>query len=110
MSNLDSLTGCRPVTFVNQFRVHDSTQWFERVFADAAAFLADQPGFLRYALSRNLDRDKCDRYVNVAVWRDAESLRRAVAQPSFEEHRSRIAATCLSSGELYMLRQSASAG
>jgi deoxynogalonate / 12-deoxyaklanonic acid monooxygenase len=93
------------ITFVNTFQVHGSPDEFERVFAETSQFLATQPGFLRYTLSRHVDEDKGDRYVNVALWQNVESLRRAVAHPDFRPHADRIRARSTSVANLYTPRQ-----
>ena len=89
------------ITFVNTFQVHGAPEEFERVFAETSKFMAEQPGFLGYTLSRHLDEDKGDRYINVALWQDIEALRRAVAQPDFRPHADQIRARSTSVANLY---------
>jgi quinol monooxygenase YgiN len=72
------------IVFVNGFTLHCSHEEFERAFAETATFLEKQPGLIGYTLSRSIDRP--DHYVNIAYWRDAESLRAAAAQPAFQAH------------------------
>jgi heme-degrading monooxygenase HmoA len=92
-------------TFINTFTVISSPEEFERVFAEVSEFMAKQPGFVQYTLSRHVEADKSDRYVNVALWRDVESWQRAVAHPDFRPHAEQIRARATSVGDLYDQRQ-----
>ncbi|MGK5691822.1 antibiotic biosynthesis monooxygenase family protein [Streptomyces sp. URMC 128] len=94
------------VTFVNQFTVHSSPEEFERIFAEVSEFMAEQPGFIQYTLSRSIDEDKQDRYINIALWEDAQSWKNAVAHPGFQDHAKEIRARTTNVGELYAPRQS----
>lgn len=93
------------ITFVNTFLVHGSPEEFERAFTQIAKFMADQPGFVQYTLSRHVDDDKQDRYVNVALWRDVESWERAVAHEDFQSHAEEIRARSTNESNLYAARQ-----
>jgi len=93
------------VTFVNTFTVHSSPEEFERVFAEISEFMARQPGFIQYTLSRHVDEDKKDRYVNIALWRDIESWARAVAHSGFQSHAKEIRARSTNEANLYSPRQ-----
>jgi quinol monooxygenase YgiN len=98
-------TGEDAITFVNTFTVHGPPGEFEKVFAEISAFMAKQPGFIQYTLSRHVDEDKQDRYVNIALWKDVESWRDAVAQPDFQPHAKEIRARSTNEGHLYEPRQ-----
>jgi heme-degrading monooxygenase HmoA len=93
------------VTFVNTFTVHGSPAEFERVFAEVSEFMAEQPGFIRYSLSRHIDEDKQDHYINIAQWTDVESWRRAVAHEGFTAHAKEIRSRSTNEGNLYAPRQ-----
>ncbi|SCG58514.1 antibiotic biosynthesis monooxygenase family protein [Micromonospora halophytica] len=93
------------VTFVNTFTVSSPPEEFERVFAEISEFMAAQPGFIQYTLSRNIDDDKQNRYVNVALWTDVESWRRAVSHPDFQSHAREIRARCTNEANMYVPRQ-----
>lgn len=93
------------ITFVNTFQVHGSLKEFEEAFAQIANFMANQPGFVQYTLSRHVDDDKQDRYVNVALWRDVESWKQAVAHQDFQPHAKEIRARSTNEGNLYAARQ-----
>lgn len=93
------------VTFVNTFTVHGAVEDFEKVFAEVSEFMATQPGFIQYTLSRHIDHDKQNRYVNVALWTDVESWRKAVAHEGFRDHAEQIRARSTNEGNLYAPRQ-----
>jgi deoxynogalonate / 12-deoxyaklanonic acid monooxygenase len=98
-------TGSGVITFVNTFTVHCPPEEFEKVFVEISEFMAAQPGFISYSLSRNVDEDKQDRYVNIALWTDVESWRNAVAHPGFQSHATEIRARSTNEGNLYAPRQ-----
>lgn len=87
------------VTFINKFTLTCEPAEFEEAFARTAAFMAEQPGFLRHTLLRNKKDDR--NYVNVAHWRDAASLRNAVARPEFGPHAAALRALCTSEPNLF---------
>lgn len=93
------------VTFINTFTVHSSPEEFEKVFVEISEFMAAQPGFIRYSLSRHIDDDKQNRYVNIALWTDAESWQRAVQHSGFAAHAEEIRARSTNEGNLYAPRQ-----
>jgi quinol monooxygenase YgiN len=102
-------TGSGVVTFVNTFTVNDSSDDFERVFADISEFMASQPGFIQYTLSQHIDADKQNRYVNIALWTDVESWRKAVTHPDFAAHAKEIRSRCTNEANMYAPRQAYSA-
>lgn len=93
------------VTFVNTFSVHGSPEEFEQIFADISEFMAGQPGFIQYTLSRNIDEKRQDQYVNIALWTDVESWRAAVAHPGFQTHAKEIRSRCTNESNMYAPRQ-----
>ncbi|MEU7004671.1 antibiotic biosynthesis monooxygenase family protein [Nonomuraea sp. NPDC046570] len=92
----------RVVTLVNKFTLHASPEDFERVFAETSAFMAAQPGFLNHTLLRHMDQK--DSYVNIALWRDMEAFRKAVAHPEFRQHAAALRALSTSEPNLYTQR------
>ncbi|MEU0074326.1 antibiotic biosynthesis monooxygenase family protein [Streptomyces sp. NPDC006332] len=94
------------VTFVNRFTVHSSAEEFEKIFVEISEFMAQQPGFIQYTLSRSIDEDKQDSYINIALWTDVASWEKAVAHPGFQDHAKEIRARSTNVGELYAPRQS----
>ncbi|PRX51427.1 monooxygenase [Prauserella shujinwangii] len=91
------------VIFVNRFTVHGPAEEFERAFARSAEFMRRQPGFLHYTLSREVGRE--DSYLNVAYWRDSDSLRAAARDPEFQEHVAALRALSSREHGIYAPRQ-----
>ncbi|AZM79837.1 antibiotic biosynthesis monooxygenase [Streptomyces sp. KPB2] len=91
------------VTFINRFTVTGDPEEFEAAFAKVAAFMTARPGILGHTLSRHLDEP--GQYVNVAVWRDAGSLRAAVAHPDFGAHAGELRRLATSESDVYVERQ-----
>jgi monooxygenase len=91
------------ITFVNRFTVHGAPEEFERAFAQTAEVLRGQPGLVQYTLLRHVDRS--DSYINIAQWRDAASLRRAVQHPEFAAHVTALRAVSTSEPNTYAPRQ-----
>ncbi|MBV2153189.1 antibiotic biosynthesis monooxygenase [Kitasatospora sp. SUK 42] len=96
--------GGAEVTFVNRFTVHGPAEEFEEVFDRTSAFMARQPGFVRHTLLREVD-DPAG-YVNLAVWRDRDSFRRAVGHPDFVPHATALRSLSRSENGLYAARLS----
>lgn len=88
--------------FVNQFQVHGRATEFEQDFTEAGEFMAARPGFVQHTLSRGLGAGQAERYVNIALWCDEQSLRAAVAHPGFTAHAERIRARATSTSGLYV--------
>ncbi|MFI1712119.1 antibiotic biosynthesis monooxygenase family protein [Streptomyces litmocidini] len=95
------------VTFVNRFTVHGTAEEFEEVFARTSAFMARQPGFVRHSLLREVDDPVV--YVNLAVWTDRASFRRAVRHPEFAPHAAALRALSRSANGLFTARLSVTA-
>lgn len=93
------------VTFVNTFTVTGSSQEFERAFADISDFMAAQPGFLQYTLSKHVDPARANEYVNIALWTDIQSWKAAIAAPGFSNHAKEIRALATNVANLYEPRQ-----
>lgn len=82
-----------PVTLINVFTVPaaESAAFLDRWRANAAV-MAACPGFRRATMHEAL-RDEAEfRFVNVAQWDDAASLRDAQATPAFRESVQRLMA------------------
>ncbi|MEV6557651.1 antibiotic biosynthesis monooxygenase family protein [Nocardia sp. NPDC051756] len=94
-------TGKGVVTFVNTFTVTSDPQDFERVFADISEFMAAQPGFLQFTLSKHVDAARGHEYVNIALWTDVQSWRDAIAAPGFADHAKEIRARATNVANLY---------
>ncbi|MBB5802213.1 monooxygenase [Saccharothrix ecbatanensis] len=87
------------ITFVNRFTVHAEPEEFERVFADTAAFMTRQPGFVQHTLVRHAV--KPDSYVNIARWRSEADLQLAVRQPEFQAHAAVLRTVSTSEPNVY---------
>ena len=74
-----------PVVLVNTFTVapEDAERLLE-VWAEDAAFMKRQPGFISTQLHRGIAGSTV--LVNVAVWESAEALRAAFFSPEFQAH------------------------
>ena len=72
-----------PVVLINQFNLApgDATRFLE-VWADDAAFMKQQPGFISTQLHRGTAGSTT--FVNVAVWESARALGRAFGSPEFQ--------------------------
>src|SRR5262249_15398603 len=65
-----------PVLLINQFTLApDDTERFLQVWADDAAFMKQQPGFIATQLHRGTAGSTT--FINVAVWESARALGRA---------------------------------
>lgn len=73
-----------PVVLVNQFNVapEDADRLLE-VWAEDAAFMKEQPGFISTQLHRGTAGSST--FLNVAVWESAVALGRAFRSPEFQE-------------------------
>lgn len=93
------------VILVNRFTVTGPSTEFERAFAATAEFFVAQPGFVDYHLMCEVDEPGS--YVNVARWKDQESLHNAVSHPDFRRHAEAMHALSRSEPKVYRVRQSA---
>lgn len=90
------------VTFINRFTLSCDPEQFEKAFDEVARFMTEQPGIISYTLSQGTET--VDHYVNVAVWRDTDSLRNAVAHPEFRTHVQALRSLATSDSELFAER------
>ena len=77
-----------PIVLINQFNVaaEDAEQLLE-VWADDAAYMKRQPGFISTQLHRGIGGSTT--FVNVAVWESARALGQAFGSPEFRERAAR---------------------
>ena len=77
-----------PVVLINQFNVppEDADRFLE-VWADDAAFMKQQPGFISTQLHRGTAGSGT--FMNVAVWESATALGRAFGSPEFHARAAR---------------------
>ncbi len=83
MQQLQQETG--PVVLINTFTVPpEDADHLLQVWAEDAAFMKQQPGFISTQLHRGIAGSTT--FVNVAVWESAASLRAAFTSPEFQAH------------------------
>jgi len=77
-----------PVVLINQFSVppEDADRFLE-VWADDAAFMKQQPGFISTQLHRGTAGSST--FMNVAVWESAKALGQAFRSPEFQTRAAR---------------------
>ena len=76
------------VVLINEFNVApDDAGRFLQVWADDAAFMKQQPGFVSTQLHQGTAGSTT--FINVAVWESARSLGRAFASPEFQARAAR---------------------
>jgi len=77
-----------PIVLINEFHVapQDADRFVE-VWADDAAFMKSQPGYISAQLHRGIAGSTT--FVNVAVWETVAALREAFMNPEFQERTSR---------------------
>jgi heme-degrading monooxygenase HmoA len=77
-----------PVVLINQFNVapEDAERLLE-AWADDAAFMKQQPGFISTQLHRGTAGSST--FMNVAVWESARALGEAFGSPEFQERAAR---------------------
>lgn len=77
-----------PVVLINQFNlVPEDAEQFLQVWADDAAYMKQQPGFLSTQLHRGTAGSTT--YINVAVWESARALGQAFRSPEFQARAAR---------------------
>ena len=77
-----------PVVLMNEFNVapEDADRFLE-VWADDAAYMKQQPGFISTQLHRGTAGSST--FMNVAVWESARQLGEAFRSPEFQQRASR---------------------
>jgi len=77
-----------PVVLINEFNVApEDVEQFLEVWADDAAFMKQQPGFISTQLHRGT-AGSCT-FMNVAVWESSRALGAAFGSPDFQERAAR---------------------
>jgi heme-degrading monooxygenase HmoA len=77
-----------PVVLINQFNVApEDDERFLEVWAEDAAFMKQQPGFISTQLHRGTAGSTT--FINVAVWESARALGGAFRSPEFQGHVAR---------------------
>ena len=92
--------GDGPVVLVNKFDIAaDDVEQFLKVWAEDAAFMKRQPGFISTQLHRGI-AGSCV-FLNCAVWESVEAFRAAFAQPEFREALSKYPESAVASPHLF---------
>jgi len=77
-----------PVVLINQFNLAPGdAEQFPALWADDAAFMKQQPGFISTQLHRGTAGSTT--FINVAVWESARALGRAFGSPEFQARAAR---------------------
>jgi heme-degrading monooxygenase HmoA len=77
-----------PVVLINKFNVApEDAERLVEVWADDAAYMKAQPGFISTQLHRGTAGSST--FVNVAVWESARALGAAFSSPEFRERAAR---------------------
>jgi heme-degrading monooxygenase HmoA len=89
-----------PVVLVNQFTVaRDDAEEFVEVWADDAAFMERQPGFISAQLHRGVAGSST--FVNIAEWESARALGAAFRSPEFQRRVARYPESTVISPHLF---------
>ena len=98
MQQLQEETG--PIVLINQFNVppEDADRLLE-VWADDAAYMKQQPGFISTQLHRGTAGSTT--FVNVAVWESARALGDAFRSPEFQTRAARYPESAVASPHVF---------
>ena len=89
-----------PVVLINSFTVApEDADRLLAVWAEDAAFMKQQPGFISTQLHRGIAGSTT--FVNVAVWESAAALRAAFSSPEFQAHVGRYPESATTSPHLF---------
>ncbi|MGH8887456.1 MAG: antibiotic biosynthesis monooxygenase family protein [Egibacteraceae bacterium] len=89
-----------PVVLINEFHTApDDADRLVEVWADDAAFMKQQPGYICTQLYRGIAGSTT--FVNVAVWESAAALRDAFAKPEFQQRMTRYPAGTVASPHVF---------
>ena len=88
------------VVLINQFNVApEDTERFLQVWADDAAFMKQQPGFISTQLHRAIGESPT--YLNYAVWESTRDFRAAFSHPEFKTKLSTYPPSAVASPHLF---------
>ncbi|MGH8931405.1 MAG: antibiotic biosynthesis monooxygenase family protein [Egibacteraceae bacterium] len=89
-----------PIVLINQFHVapEDADRLVE-VWADDAAFMKEQPGYISAQLYRGTAGSTT--FINIAVWESTAALRDAFLNPEFQERIRRYPASTVGSPHVF---------
>jgi heme-degrading monooxygenase HmoA len=88
------------VVLVNQFNVApEDADRLLRAWADDAAFMKQQPGFISTQLHRGTAGSST--FLNIAVWESAEALGRAFRSPEFQSRMGQYPESTVAAPHVY---------
>lgn len=89
-----------PIVLINQFNIApEDVDQFLDVWADDAAYMKRQPGFISAQLHRGIAGSTT--FVNVAVWESARALGEAVRSPEFQASSARYPESGIASPHVF---------
>ena len=89
-----------PVVLINTFNVApEDAERLLAVWAEDAAFMKQQPGFISTQLHRGIAGSTT--FVNVAVWESAAALGAAFSSPEFQAHTARYPDSAVTQPHLF---------
>jgi heme-degrading monooxygenase HmoA len=89
-----------PIVLINQFNVvPEDAERFLQVWADDAAFMKEQPGFISTQLHRGTAGSST--FINVAVWESARALGEAFRSPEFQQRAARYPDTAVAAPHVF---------
>jgi len=89
-----------PIVLINQFNVAiEDAERFLEVWADDAAYMKRQPGFISTQLHRGTGGSTT--FVNVAVWESAAALGQAFRSPEFQQRAARYPASTVAAPHVF---------
>jgi quinol monooxygenase YgiN len=108
LRELDDKVTCRQqlqdddgqVVLINQFNLApEDAESFLAVWADDAAFMKQQPGFISAQLHRGTAGSTT--FINVAVWESARALGQALGSPGFQARAARYPASTVAAPHVF---------
>jgi heme-degrading monooxygenase HmoA len=89
-----------PIVLINQFNMApEDAERFLQVWADDAAFMKEQPGFISTQLHRGTAGSST--FINVAVWESARALGEAFRSPEFQQRTARYPDTAVAAPHVF---------
>jgi heme-degrading monooxygenase HmoA len=89
-----------PIVLINQFNMApEDAERFLQVWADDAAFMKEQPGFISTQLHRGTAGSST--FINVAVWESARALGEAFRSPEFQQRAARYPDTAVAAPHVF---------
>jgi heme-degrading monooxygenase HmoA len=89
-----------PVVLINVFNVApEDTESLLQAWAEDAAFMKQQPGYISTQLHRGVAGSTT--FINVAVWESARALARAFGSPEFQARTARYPDSAVAAPHLF---------